>query len=280
MPDQRIGPVILSQEPFFADRRVLVTRGAGFVGGALARRLVALGARLTVLHDLFTGQRDAVPPQASIIEDSVTNASLVHGLIAGASIGFHLAARNIIASTANPLEDLATNIGGTLMVLLAARDTRTQRVVYSSSASVYGNPRSIPTQKDDAIVLHSPYASASWPVRTTAPRSMTLPSAVSATRKSTVHASGRTIPVAASYRNSWQRCTDRRRSQSTVTVSRRDRRDIDNIRRRVMNIERPENAPLAAATTLEVGLQATDRWLRGDGGIDGIGCAGSGLSSR
>ena len=71
-----------------------------------------------------------------------------------AAIVFHLAARNIIASTANPRDDFATNIGGTLNVLLAARDSRPERVVYTSSASVYGNPRSIPINEDDRLVRY------------------------------------------------------------------------------------------------------------------------------
>jgi UDP-glucose 4-epimerase len=75
-----------------------------------------------------------------------------------------MAARNIIASTQNPRDDFATNIGGTLNVLLAARAAREardglpSRVVYTGSTSVYGNPRSIPINEDDPIVPLSPYA--------------------------------------------------------------------------------------------------------------------------
>jgi UDP-glucose 4-epimerase len=142
----------------FAGRRILVTGGAGFVGGALSRRLVEAGARVTVLDDLFTGRADTVPTGAEFIEGSVTDASLVNKLVAANSLVFHLAARNIIASTANPRDDFATNIGGTLNVLLAARESKRERVVYSSSASVYGNPRSIPINEDDPAVTLSPYA--------------------------------------------------------------------------------------------------------------------------
>ena len=88
----------------------------------------------------------------------MTDAPLVRDLVADASVVFHMAARNIIASTKNPRDDFETNIGGTLNVLLAARDSRPDRVVYTSSASVYGNPRSIPINEDDPLVLLSPYA--------------------------------------------------------------------------------------------------------------------------
>jgi UDP-glucose 4-epimerase len=145
-------------ERAFSGRRVLVTGGAGFVGGALVRRLVRAGARVVVLDDLFTGRAEVVPPQAELIEGSVEDERLVRDLVSHASVVFHLAARNIIASTRDPRSDFATNIGGTLNVLLAARESMVDRVVYTGSASIYGNPRSIPINEDDGIEPLSPYA--------------------------------------------------------------------------------------------------------------------------
>ena len=145
-------------ERSFGARRILVTGGAGFVGSAVTRRLVDAGARVTVLDDLFTGKADDVPTGAQLVRGSVTDIALVKELVADHSLILHLAARNIIASTANPLDDFATNIGGTLNVLLAARESKVDRIVYSSSASVYGNPRSIPINEDDALWTLSPYA--------------------------------------------------------------------------------------------------------------------------
>ncbi len=142
----------------FRGRRILVTGGAGFVGGALVRRLVLAGAEVTVLDDLFTGLVETIPPGAAFVRGSVTDIALVRDLVARSSLVFHMAARNIIASTKNPRDDFETNIGGTLNVLLAARETRPDRVVYTSSTSVYGNPRSIPINEDDGVVPLSPYA--------------------------------------------------------------------------------------------------------------------------
>ena len=142
----------------FSGRRVLVTGGAGFVGGSLVRRLAEAGARVTVLDDLFTGKADIVPTSAQLVTGSVVDEALVRELVADASVIFHMAARNIIASTKDPREDFATNIGGTLNILLAARDSKVDRIVYTGSTSIYGNPRTIPINEDDPPVALSPYA--------------------------------------------------------------------------------------------------------------------------
>jgi UDP-glucose 4-epimerase len=142
----------------FSGRRVLVTGGAGFVGGALVRRLADAGAKVTVLDDLFTGRAEVVPTSVQFVEGSVVDEDLVGSLVADASVVFHLAARNIIASTKDPRQDFMTNIGGTLNVLLAARESKVDRIVYTGSASIYGNPRTIPINEDDDAVVLSPYA--------------------------------------------------------------------------------------------------------------------------
>lgn len=146
----------------FDGKRVLVTGGAGFIGSNLVRRLVGEGARVTVLDDFFTGHRDNLcglhEQSYRLVQGSTTDRDLVRELVAQAEFVFHLAARNIIASTRNPYEDYQTNIGGTLNILLAAREHPLVRLVYTSSVSVYGNPRYLPINEDDRISLLTPYA--------------------------------------------------------------------------------------------------------------------------
>ena len=141
--------------------RVLVTGGAGFVGSNLVRRLIREGARVTVLDDLFTGRLENLPRKGvEFVEGSVCDPKVVDRLVADAEVVFHAAARNIVVSTKNPREDFETNIGGTLNVLMAAKATngRVKRVLYTSSTSVYGNPRYLPINEDDHLSLLTPYA--------------------------------------------------------------------------------------------------------------------------
>jgi UDP-glucose 4-epimerase len=145
----------------FKNKRVLVTGGAGFIGANLVRRLCADGAQVTVLDDFFTGKLDnlrGLDGRYALVRGSVVDRALVADQVGKHEIVFHLAARNIIASTKNPYEDFETNIGGTLNVLLAARAARIERVVYTSSVSVYGNARKLPAGEDDPVNLLTPYA--------------------------------------------------------------------------------------------------------------------------
>jgi UDP-glucose 4-epimerase len=145
----------------FTGMKVLVTGGAGFVGSNLVNLLVNEGANVTVLDDFYTGKIEnlaRVEGKYHLQKGSVTDRELVQSAIFNSDLVFHLAARNIIASTKNPYEDYQTNIGGTLNILLAAREFHTRRVVYTSSVSVYGNPRYLPINEDDHISLLTPYA--------------------------------------------------------------------------------------------------------------------------
>jgi UDP-glucose 4-epimerase len=139
---------------------ILITGGAGFIGSHLTKKLIDLGHNVTVLDDMTTGTADNLPFLAAdaIYTGTVANYAFVNDLAAGQEIIFHLAARNIIASTKSPRDDLETNITGTLNVLLAAREHGVRRVVYAGSASVYGNSRHLPICEDETIDLLTPYA--------------------------------------------------------------------------------------------------------------------------
>lgn len=144
----------------YQSKKVLVTGGAGFVGANLVDHLVEKGAHVTVLDDLFTGRKENISffDRINFIEGSVTDFDLVHQLVKENEIIFNLAVRNIIVSTKSPLLDFQVNTGGTFNLLLAAMTFGVERFIYTSSASVYGNPRYLPINEDDTLSTLNPYA--------------------------------------------------------------------------------------------------------------------------
>ena len=144
----------------FSGKKVLVTGGAGFIGSNLADALVREGAKVTVLDDLFTGHKENINHFKDIqfVGGSVTDYDLVASLVKESDFVFNLAVRNIIVSTVSPRLDFQVNAGGTFNVLLAAKTYGVERLVFASSASVYGNPRYIPINEDDRLYALNPYA--------------------------------------------------------------------------------------------------------------------------
>lgn len=149
----------------YQGRKILVTGGAGFVGSSVALRLVTLGAEVTVLDDLTTGREELVPRGIKAFRrGSVEDPEVVDALVAESEFVFHLAARVLASSTKDIRADCQVNIGGTLNVLLTARDRRPKApvIVYTSTTSVYGNPRALPISEDEPTNILSPYAASKF----------------------------------------------------------------------------------------------------------------------
>jgi UDP-N-acetylglucosamine/UDP-N-acetyl-alpha-D-glucosaminouronate 4-epimerase len=142
--------------------RVLVTGGGGFIGSHLAGRLATLGHCVRILDNFATGRRSnvgALDADVELIEGDIQSYERVHNAIAGCDLVFHQAALpSVPRSVADPLTSNATNVIGTLNVLLAARDAGVRRVVFASSSSVYGTSHELPKREDMAPLPVSPYA--------------------------------------------------------------------------------------------------------------------------
>src|ERR1039458_7918068 len=120
-------------------RLVLVTGGAGFIGSHLVDALVAAGLRVRVIDNFATGRREYMNRAAALVEADIRDASSIGDAFDGVDTVFHVAALpRIPLSIAKPLETHMTNVVGTLNVLIAARDRKVRRVVYSGSSSAYG----------------------------------------------------------------------------------------------------------------------------------------------
>ena len=140
-------------------RRVLVTGGAGFIGSNLVRALLERGDAVRVLDNFSTGFRANLEGvEVEVVEGDLRSYERVHNAVRGVEIVFHLGAMGSVPrSVQDPLTSTAVNVEGTLNVLLAARDEGVRRVVFSSSSSVYGSSRQMPTPEESPPDPVSPY---------------------------------------------------------------------------------------------------------------------------
>ncbi len=138
---------------------MLVTGGAGFIGSHLVRGLLESGDRVRVLDNFSTGNRaNLADVDVEVVEGELRSYERVHNAVRGADVVFHLGAMGSVPrSVQDPLTSTAVNVEGTLNVLLAARDEGVRRVVFSSSTSVYGSTRELPTLESTAPDPISPY---------------------------------------------------------------------------------------------------------------------------
>lgn len=137
----------------------LVTGGAGFIGSHLVDALKAAGARVRVLDNFSTGKWENLPAGVEIVEGDVRDRDAVERAMRGITHVFHLAAiASVAASIEDPLTTDEVNVRGTLHVLEAARAAKVRRVVFASSAAVYGEPEVVPVHERMAARPASPYA--------------------------------------------------------------------------------------------------------------------------
>ncbi|MBZ4324489.1 UDP-glucose 4-epimerase GalE [Streptomyces sp. SCA2-4] len=139
------------------EKTCLVTGGAGYIGSVVAAHLLAAGHRVTVLDDLSTGHRDAVPRGARFIEGRVQDAG--RWLDGSYDAVLHFAACSQVGeSVAAPEKYWRNNVGGSLDLLDAMRSAGVRTLVFSSTAATYGDPAdSAPLTESDPTLPTNPY---------------------------------------------------------------------------------------------------------------------------
>ena len=141
--------------------RALVTGGAGFIGSHIAHRLLESGHEVVVLDNFFTGKKEnlaAIAKDVRLVEGDVRNIETVEKTAAGCELIFHEAAIvSVPFSVERPQESHDVNIQGTLNVLQAARKSGTRRVVFASSAAIYGEEPTLPKSEAMRPEPMSPY---------------------------------------------------------------------------------------------------------------------------
>jgi UDP-glucose 4-epimerase len=140
--------------------RILVTGGAGYVGSVSVERLLESGHDVVILDDLSTGHREAVPPTASVEVASYGDAEAMERLLERARVDaiLHCAARSLVAeSVRDPARYYHENVAGGIVLLEAARQAGVERIVFSSTAAVYGVPDATPILETAPLRPINPY---------------------------------------------------------------------------------------------------------------------------
>ncbi len=140
--------------------KTLVTGGAGFIGSNLVQLLLNEGHDVTVLDNLSSGYRiNLTPfPEVRLLIGDVRDTSIVEQAVNGVEVVFHLAASvGNARSIEHPIIDAETNVLGTLNVLESARRNRIRKIVFSSSAGIFGELKTLPIREDHCVEPDSPY---------------------------------------------------------------------------------------------------------------------------
>jgi len=147
----------------------LVTGGAGFIGSHIVEELLKRGERVRVLDNFFTGKREnldfikslnhSITQSLEVIEGDIRDFATVKKTMKNMDYVIHEAAlRSVPKSMEDPVSYHEVNVGGTLNVLIAARDEKVKKVVLASSSSVYGETERLPEKEECQPQPISPYA--------------------------------------------------------------------------------------------------------------------------
>jgi UDP-glucose 4-epimerase len=139
--------------------KLLVTGGAGYIGSVVARQLVDAGHETVVLDNLSKGHKRAVPEDIRFVEADLLNVERVSEVLAGSFDGvLHFAAFSLVGeSVEEPERYYRNNVCGTLNLLETMREADVSRLVFSSTAAVYGEPEEVPIPETSPTLPTNPY---------------------------------------------------------------------------------------------------------------------------
>ena len=139
--------------------RILITGGAGFLGAALANRLIELDHHVRVLDDLSSGDQGRLHSEVIFSRGDTRDIPKLWTLLRGVDCVYHLAARvSVPESILYPVEYNDVNVGGTVSLMTAVRDAQVGRVIFTSSGAAYGEQKLQPIAEDTRLRPKTPYA--------------------------------------------------------------------------------------------------------------------------
>lgn len=144
---------------------ILVTGGAGYIGSVTTERLIARGHRVVVLDNLSTGHRAAVHPEAAFVLADITDREVLSQALRRHEIEavVHFAAYSLVGeSMAEPLKYFTNNNVGTLSLLETLLEHQVKKIVFSSTAALFGTPDHLPIPEDALVRPASVYGESKW----------------------------------------------------------------------------------------------------------------------
>ncbi len=144
------------------NKRVVVTGGAGFVGSHICERLCTLGYYVVIVDNLRSGDKSYVESllengKAELVQEDICDIDAMRRTIKDAAYVFHEAAVGINYSIDHPRETLDINLLGSYNVFRAATEAKVKKVIFASSASVYGNAEYLPMDENHPFNPMTPY---------------------------------------------------------------------------------------------------------------------------
>jgi UDP-glucose 4-epimerase len=144
------------------NRTVFVAGGAGFIGLHVVNQLLERDWRVRIFDNMWRGDRDranalAATGRVEVIDQDIRSGAAVAAAMKGCSRVVHLAADSINKSVADTYSSLDVNVVGSNNIFATAADQGIERVVFASSASVYGDPKHLPMHEDDELSPLTPY---------------------------------------------------------------------------------------------------------------------------
>ena len=138
--------------------RVLVTGGAGYIGATAVALLIDAGYEVTVLDDLSTGHPDALPTNVKFIQGSLLNDADLDKALEGCDAVMHFAAKSLVGeSVEKPELYEKVNVGGSKALLAKMKEHGISKIVLSSTAATYGEPKRVPISENDEPAPKNPY---------------------------------------------------------------------------------------------------------------------------
>jgi UDP-glucose 4-epimerase len=151
---------MLARNQAILNMRIVVTGGAGYIGSVVTEELIRDGHDVTVFDNLQKGHAGSITPPAQLVRGDLKRPQEISEVLrqSGAEAVLHMAADSLVGeSVVNPAKYYGNNVGAGLSLLEAMADQGVRRLVFSSTAAVYGEPEKQPIKESDPLQPTNPY---------------------------------------------------------------------------------------------------------------------------